>query len=237
MREWVEKLLDLQDKDLRIKRLQEQVDSVPAEKERAQNESRAAEERSAQAKQALQTVQMAIKDVEIKIDATQTKMREFQSKTTMIKNNEEYRAALTHIEHSRADVAKLEDQELILMEELERARERLNRENKALEIAKDRVNELVKDLETRAGNCGAQIEKLKTLRDQAAVHVPANMLSLYDRIRKSKKRQNGLPVFVPLRDGFCENCHMKATAQVKMNVVKGLSVACEYCGTLLYSED
>jgi len=237
MQEWVEKLLVLQDKDTRIRKLQDQLRSVPVERQRAEAEATSADDAYEEAHTHKQQVQKAIKDLELKVDSIETKMRDFQTKSTMIKNNEEYKAALHQIETCRNQIGDMEDRELELMEQLEAANSLLADRKKMQNAAQTRSREMLGDLDTRAKNCTAQIAKLKKEREDAAKASPSDALSLYERLRKGRRGKMGAPILVALRDSICDGCHMTVTAQVRVNVIKGLSITCEQCGALLYDDN
>ena len=157
MHDWTEKLLLLQEKDLRIARLEEQLQAVPVEKARASQELQETQVAVTAAQEQVRTEEKAIKVLELDVESTRTKMRDFQSKSAMIKNNEEYRAALTQIEACRQRVSEIEDQELAAMERLDQARRELDRCQKLMAACKQRVGERVVDLDTRLQNCSSEI--------------------------------------------------------------------------------
>jgi len=137
MHDWVQRVLELQEKDLRIAKLEDQVASVPQEKAKATSALAEAHVAVVAAKAAMMDKEKAIKSLEIEVDTIETRRRDFEAKSTMIKDNDDYRAALVQIDTCHRLVQDLEDQELTLMEELEAARETLRAERKG-EEADDR---------------------------------------------------------------------------------------------------
>ena len=237
MYEWVERLLALQDKDLRILRLEQQIRSVPTEKEHAHTLMKEAEEAFAGAKVQVQDDEKAIKVVEVDVESVQTKMRDFQAKSALIKSNEEYRAALAQIDGCKRQISGLEDQELVLLEKLDESRALLAKRTKELNATRERIAELCSDLDTRAENCGAQLAAEQASRVAARKELPSDVVKRYERQWATRQRAADKRVFVPVREGCCDRCHMKVTAQTRMNVRKGQAQGCEMCGAMLYFED
>ena len=238
MQEWVENLLALQDRDLRIAALEEQVRSAPGEKERVARLEADAEEALASARERLQGDEKGLNSLDMLVETIRARMRDFQSKSTMIKNNDEYRAALTQIEACAKQIETLEDQELVIMEDIEAARSLVAQRRKELDATKARVQEMLTDLDTRVRNCETQLAQLTGERGDAVAAVPVKMVTRYERLRKSKAgRQPDRPVFVAIRQNVCDSCHMKVTAQTRMNARKGEGVSCENCSAMLYWED
>lgn len=238
MHDWVEQLLNVQDIDLRMGQLQEQIDSVPGEKREVESLLSDATDAAAQAKTDVQEKEKELKKLEIEAETEETHRRDFQAKSTMIKSNDEYKAAMHQIEVTSMRIDKLEERQLIVMEELEALRVVLRDRDEDLAAAKARVEELQADLDTRARNCAAALERLKQKRGPAAAAVPAASLSRYERIRSSRRaNRSDRRILVPVRDGVCDRCRMNVTAQTRVNARKGQLVSCENCGVLLYAED
>lgn len=238
MQEWIESLKMVQDKDLRIARLQSQIDAVPAEKENARRTIAEAELAVGAAKAGLQDVEKAIKHFQIEVDSIEAKRRDFESKSLMIRDNNEYKVAMHQIDGCKEQVRKLEDQELVLMEQLETARDRLAAEKKRTEAVTRRTEQLVEDLDKRLAACEAQKLKLEEQRNELLKSVPADIASMYQRLLISRLRAGREPVgFAPIAEYNCSCCHMTIPPQVRMNAMKGQKVNCPQCSVLLYVEE
>ncbi|MBT4818220.1 MAG: hypothetical protein HON70_21105 [Lentisphaerae bacterium] len=189
------------------------------------------------AKTQLQEQEKALKTLEINADTIREKMRDFQSKSTFIKNNEEYRAAMTQIDTCKKQIEDIEDDQLLVMEEIERGRTLLALRTKEFKAAESRVAEMITDLDTRLKNCGAQIKKLEAIRSEAIKGVEPAIARRYERLIKKPNR--GGPsrrVLVPILEDVCDRCHMNVIAQIRMNARKGMVASCENCGAMLYWE-
>ncbi len=237
MQEWVENLLVLQDKDMRITRLENQLKAVPGEIEQVKKDKQQAEEAFAQSKRNVQEYQKQLKNLDMEIEKLENQKREIQSKSQMIKDNQEYRAALDEIENSRKRVSETEDQQLEIMEALEKAKQEQSKREEELQRAQERAQEMIDDLEKRAENSRKQIESLRAEREKLVGNVPDEVLRKYERLRTSPHHREHGRVLVPIRDKTCDSCHMSVNAQTVVNAKKGRMVTCEDCGSLLYAED
>ena len=236
MQDWMQHLLILQDKDLRIAKIEAQSRAVPEEKKKATDEIAAEEAAVAAAKDNVRTAEKAIKSMEIEVETVRTRMQDFLSKSAMIKNNEEYRAALHQVDTCRQQISEFEDRELQAMEDLDRAKRVFDAENKKLAAARQRITAVLTDLDTRLANCEQELLKMRQERDGLAAAVPADALRRYDRIRMTRLN-NDARAFVPIRNGACDGCHMNVTAQVRVNANKAQTSSCPNCGRLLYVEE
>lgn len=240
MHEWVQKLLAVQEIDLRLDKLREQTASVPEEQAKVARMLKAEESEVAHAREGLRNVEKELKELELEVDGLRAKKADFQTKSAMIRSNDEYRAALIQIEQCDKLVADIEDRQLQVMERLEAARSQVNAALKRLEATKQRAREMTADLDTRMGNATSQMDKLLGERAPAVVGIGAETIRRYERLRASPARIGSADrrALVPVRDGVCcDRCRMNLTAQTRMNARKGQPVACENCGTMLYHEE
>ncbi len=238
MHEWVENLKLVQDKDVRLARLQAQIVAVPAEKEKAKVTMAEAEAAEAAAKAALQEVEKGIKSLDMEAESINAKRRDFESKSTMIRDNAEYKAAMHQIDTCNEQVRKLEDRELVLMEQIETARERLAAERKRFEAIDKRTRQLLDDLDQRQVNCETQIAKLREQRAELLQAIPSDISRQYQRMIDSRLRGKREPIgFAPITEYNCSCCHMTIPPQVRMNALKGQMVACPQCAVLLYVDE
>ena len=237
MHDWVDKALVVQEKDLRIHKLQEQIRSVPVEKEKALAGLSRADAELAAAKELVLSEEKAIKSLEIEVDSLEAKQRDFQTKSMMIKDNNEYRAAMHQIESCRDKIREMEDRELALMEQLEEARRHLQSARQQHAAAKQRVEQLLADLDTRLKNCTEQMEKLQSERGGALAQLPAEIAAKYERILASRRNNlNEHLVLAPVTGYNCGYCHMNVTPQIRMDASKGQLVTCPNCSVILYTE-
>ena len=141
MNDWARQLLLLQEKDMRIVKIEDQQRAVPKEKAAAQGETKDDEELVGMAKAKVREAEVAIKAIELEIESIRTKIRDFQTKSGMIKNNEEYKAAMSQVEGCQKQIAQAEDRELKGMDELEGAKRLHEALEKKLAATRQRVNE------------------------------------------------------------------------------------------------
>jgi predicted nucleic acid-binding Zn-ribbon protein len=237
MHDWVENLLQVQRIDVRMAKIQAQLDALPRDIGATEELQRADEARLAEAGQKLIELEKELKKIEMDVEALNAKKSDFQAKSTMIKNNEEYRAALHQIEQCDHQIAKCEDRELELMEALEEARAAKKECASILDVTKKRVAEVQQDFETRRKNSEAALGELAETRAPALSAVERTPASRYERLRMSGRARAGQPVLVPIHDEVCGRCRMNVTAQVRMNALKGMPVNCQNCGAMLYTEN
>ena len=237
MEDWVQSLKAAQDKDIRIARLQTQIDAVPVDKNNAQATLDEAEGAVNEAKKALQEVEMAIKTLQMDVDDAENKRRDFEKKSIMIKDNNDYKAAMHQIEMVKEKVGGLEERELQLMEQRDTAKERVEAEKTRFESVAKRTKQHMDDLDSRLQACESQKTKLVAERDDLLADVPRDVARMYERLLTSRLRAGREPIgFAPVDNNSCSCCHMEVPPQVRVNAMKGKKVNCPQCSVLLYCD-
>ena len=235
MIEWVQSLLKLQDLDLEAAKLQVQLAAIPTKEAQTKTICQAEEDAFAAAKKSVQEIELAIRKLEGEINTLKGQKENFQSKTSLIKNNDEYRAALLQIEQCDKAVSEAEDKQIIAMDELETAKKTLAEKEASLKEAKKSAETAFAKLEAEKGACQKQLEALDAKRPELAAAVEPAILKRYDRLRTARNNNPTKPCFVSVDDGSCGRCRLAVTSQEANDTLKGKVVLCNSCGALLYS--
>ena len=235
MVEWVLSLLKLQDLDLEAAKLEAQLAAIPAKEEQTKTFFRAEEEAFAAAKKSVQEIELTIRKLEGEITTLKTQKENFQSKTSLIKNNDEYRAALLQIEQCDKAISEAEEKQIIAMDELEAAKKTQAEKEANLKEAKKNAEAEFSKLEAEKADCKKQLADLTAKRPELAAAVDPTILKRYDRLRTARNNNRTKPCLVPIEDGCCGRCHLSVTSQEANDTLKGKVVLCNSCGALLYS--
>jgi len=236
MHPWTQALLALQECDARIAKIEARLAAVPAEQAAVQQELTAADAAFAAAKDQVREAEKAVKAVELEVESVRVKMRDFQSKSAMIKNNDDYRAAMHQAETCKHQVSQLEDRVLEQMGAVEAAKIKRAADERKLTEAKQRVLAKAGDIEAATTAATRELERLRQERVPLAAAIDAPVRERYERIWKKRRHPNER-AFVPVRNGACGACNMNLPTQTKVNVAKGKEAVCDTCSRLLYAED
>jgi len=227
----IETLLILQDRDQKLRNLQIDLERIPSEEEAAKVRLAGDEKRATDAKAAIQANEVAMKNLELDIQTRQDSMAKLKVQQFETKKNEEFHRMGEEIENYGAEVTKLEDSELELMELGETLQSTFDEAKAKLEASQKLVDEELAALEKRRRNCQAQITELQSERTGIAAKLDDDLISIYDRLFKGK----GASAVVPLEDGQCKGCHMKVIKSTEMSARAEKEVThCENCGRIVY---
>ncbi len=227
----VETLLILQEKDLKIRRIEKELAQVPLEIQalEAKIASEGATVESLKGKLKEQEVER--NKLELDIKSKEESIAKFKTQQQQTRKNEEY-SALTHeIERYQSDISNVETTELELMEEMDSTKAQLAKAEEQFQEDKGHIDTDIGVLKKKAEALEQQRGELAAQRDEVTGKLDEDVLSIYSRLLKSK----GDAVVVAIENDICTGCHMKLTTQtiLKARSRQGL-VHCENCSRILY---
>lgn len=232
MKEWVIRLLALQETDLRIRQLHDRLGLLPRELARIEGELTADRGRADVAREQIKAAELAIRQVEADIKTENDTIQKLQTQSVNIKKNEEYAAMLREISHHKSRIGAHETRQLEAMEQLDATRNRLRAIEKDLSDKAQTAETEKVEFKELAARLQAEIARLKETRKPQASAVGDDVLGQYERLLK----RQGVPL-VKVENEICGNCHLKLTPQTANEARKGRHVACDNCGHLLYAEE
>ncbi len=223
-------MMQLQRKDLELKRLLETKDAIPdliAEKDRQLEDEK---RKVADIQEEVQVLVRKRRSLETDLSALEGKVKEKQAHLLKVSNNKEYQALLHEIENTLELQSKSEMELLKMMEEEDRLGAEARRMEEALGPAADAIEREKEELVTELKNKEDLIPATERAREDIATRLGPSLLSRYERIAKGKA---GLAV-VALRKGACGGCFTALPPQT-LNEVKRNNrlITCEHCGRVL----
>ena len=227
----ITQLLQLQERDVRLRGLQKDIKDVPMLQQRAKLQLSGDQASVDAALQKTREIEVKIKGVELDIQTRQTSIKRLQDQQFETRKNDEFQAIGHEMQRYQTDIRAIEDTELELMEQLEAAKKELQTTQAKLAETQKHVNEDLKQLEERGVNLQRRFEETKVERSGLAAPVDPLTLDLYDRLLKAKA---GTAV-VALENGICGGCHMKVVHSTIQNLKQAETLTqCEMCGRILY---
>src|SRR5881392_2746411 len=121
MVEKIEKLLILQDRDRRLRRLKGELAEIEPERQVLKAKASGAQSGLENAKTKVKEIESKRKELELEVEAKKELIRKYANQQFQTRKNEEYRALAHEIDTCKAAIRTLEDQELELMEKAETA--------------------------------------------------------------------------------------------------------------------
>ena len=227
----IEKLLILQDRDRKIRSLQQQIKRAPQERAELEAKQAASSAALEATKQKAREVEVAKKKLEVDAQAKRDSIGKFKGQQFQTRKNEEFQALSNEIKRYEKEIQEIEDRELDLMEEVEKMKIAVAAADKEAVQVKASILAQLSDWELKLKSIQTELERLQAERAGLTAGIDEDLLSNYDRLFKSK----GDAAVVPLEHEVCMGCHMKLTTQTAVRVKGNQEVMhCEQCGRILY---
>ena len=231
MQETIEKLLVLQDRDRKQHRVQAELAHINPERETLRARASTTQAQLEAAKNRVRQSESDRKRLELDVDAKKTQIEKYANQQLQTRKNEEYRALAHEIETCKADITKIEDQEIVLMEQAEAAQKEVVHATLEANAAKKLGDDQIAQLNQREENLKQELAGLQQGRAELAGAVDESVLNRYERLFKSK----GENVVVGVHHGVCGGCHMKLPPQILVSCQGQQEiVSCPNCGRILY---
>jgi uncharacterized protein len=233
----LERLLEVQDLDLAIDRLEARRRDLEAGTDVAEARRRRdeAEERVGELRLALDAVVREQARLETEADSMARKMDAEQRRLYdgSVANPKELAAIQSELANLRQRKSRVEDDVLAQMERREDLEGRLPQLEAQLQEARDRLGEIEAASERELEEIAEGLASRRSEREAVVSSVDGELLDLYEDLRSAKK---GVGV-ARLVDGVCQGCHQKLSALELDRIKRAQAVRrCDYCRRILVIE-
>ena len=231
MQEIIEKLLVLQDRDRKLLRVTQELAHIGPERESLKAKAASTQTALEAAKLSVKKIESERKQRDLEIEGKKAQIEKYLNQQLLTRKNEEYKALTHEIEMAKEVIFKIEDAQIVLMEQAEVAQKNVITATAEAAAAKKLVDDQIGLLNQREENLKKEFTELTSSREQLASAVDDSTRSRYERLFKSK----GENVVVTVEHSACGGCHMKLPTQIVTNTrAQGELVTCPNCGRILY---
>ncbi len=171
--------------------------------------------------------------IDDEISVLKTKNEKSKTQLYSVKNNKEYDALMTGIDHSEMKMLELSEEMDRLADQQKKRREEFEEAEKTLTAVKKEFEDKSKELNEILKSTEAEELQLNHQREKALVKVNKKDLQLYKKIRTVKKI-----AVAPISRNACSGCHNIVPPQKIVELRKYDKIhTCEFCGRILISDE
>jgi len=230
----LEQLLILQDRQQKIRQIQNEIKTMPQQRQTLEAQLAASVAALGALKSKAQHLEMDRKKLELDAGTRRESINRLKTQQYETRKNDEFRAMGNEIERYEKEIQGIEDQELELMDQTEKLKVEVAAEDKKASGARESIARQMADLEEKGKTLENRLNALNAERTEIAGKIDEDLLGRFERLFASK----GDAAVVGLEHEVCTGCHMKVTTQTAHRVRNGREiVSCEQCGRILYAAE
>lgn len=228
----IEQLLVVQDHDTNLKALQNELQTLPLERDRLEKLIQDRTIALDRIRQRSKEIEVGRKKLELDAAIRREQIAKYKTQQFQTRKNDEFQAIGNEIARLEREINQVEDQEIDLMEQGEKISREIHTAESNFKVEQAQVQQQLVALTQKDAVLTKTLEETKVARQKAGAAVTdLELLERYDRIFQSK----GGNALVPIEHEVCMGCHMKnTTTNVHRAKLAREIVYCEQCGRMLY---
>ena len=226
----IEKLLELQEADKEIRRLQDEVAALPKRVAVIEQKLAGTKAQLEKARTAAKSDEANRKKFEANIKDLQGKISKYRDQSLDVKTNEQYKALLHEIQFAEQEVRLNEDRILEVMVNVDAREKEVKAAEAELKAETAEIEQEKEDARKVTAEDQKKLAEWNGKRDALRREISEDILRQYERV--AKFRGSGL---AEVRDHKCMGCQVKLRPQTYNEVRNGEKVmVCESCSRVYY---
>ncbi len=226
----VQNLLQLQKADQEVARLNAEVAALPKRVAAIEQKLAGTKARVEAAREAIAADDAARRKYDQQIQDARAKISKYRDQSLAVKNNEQYKALMSEIEHAEKEIAGCEEKTLEMMVGTEPKNEALKAVEAELAAETAAVAKEKQAAEATSAKDATLLASEQAKRSKLRAKVSEEWLTRYERVMKF--RGSGLAA---IRDGQCTACRVRLRPQVFAEVkTHQHMMACDSCQRIIY---
>ena len=210
--------------------LQEQLDRVPRQRKAYAAKQAAREQGLKDEQEAVKKLKVSISDKEKQLKSKGEQIDRYTRQQNEVTTRKEHEALMLEMAHARDMIAKLEDEILAAMTEVEERTAKLPDLEKGVKAAKDEVAKFEADVAPRKADLEKQLAESQSALKAAEGRIGPDVRSQYVRTVTSM----GADGFSVVVNNNCSECNTEIIRSMELNLKNDEFVVCKSCGRILY---
>ncbi|NPA39222.1 MAG: hypothetical protein GXO57_02105 [Thermodesulfobacteria bacterium] len=231
MQEAIMRLIELQNIDLEILKIERAMNEIPQSLQKAQTQKESLNKKLSELTEIIEEKKKQKDLFEEELKEEYNKLKSTQARLIQIRGTREYQLLLREIEEIKKANKQKEEEILKLMEEIEGLEQQKKEIEEELNKAEELFNEEKQKFDEFCQKLLSDKEELLKKRETIAEKIPTNLLKKYELLRQ---RKGGIGI-APVINYVCEGCHMSIPPQLYNEIQKdNRYYECPHCKRLIF---
>ncbi len=227
----IEKLLALQAREQKVRRLEQLLQTIPIDMKRLQAAIEGEEKALADSKARLRKMEVSRNNLDNRVGVAQEQILRYKHQQLQVKKNEEYQALIHEIEGLEKKILDWEEEEIGLMLEIDSETEIYKEQEASSVSSTELIRGKIDTLENRRADLKNRLADAVLRLQSADRGIDPAYLKAYRPMAAHMK----LPVVVGLEMQKCLGCHLRVSNEILEKARKGVALTtCHNCGRLVY---
>lgn len=227
----VDLLASLQEVDQRIRQKEKEIHELRQQAAALLEEAQIKEREIQEQRQRLAAWEARHRELEGQLNQEENRIKDKRMRLYRIRNERELQALRHEIDLTKEGSARLEEEILTLLEQIEQGRTQLRQLEEGVAASHTLVAAERARREKQVATLQAETQHDRRERDSIAAGIDARLRQQYERIFS---RRGGVAV-VEVQASTCQGCHMHIPAQMCNEIQTGRSIfLCPHCSRILY---
>lgn len=212
------------------KDLQDEIDRLPRQLKGQQDKVARAEAALKEGQDKVAHLKVESREKDVTFKATQEQIVKHEDQRNRAGSKKEYDGLNLEIANAKKALARLEEEFLVGLTDIEERSALLPDLEKTLKVAREELARLEASGKERRTSLVSQLEKAQQDLKEVEATLPPDIKIAYDR----QVQARGEDAMAAVQDRVCVACYTSITAQSHNELLQGLFVPCKSCGRILY---
>ena len=182
----LEQLLVLQDRQQKIKQIENEIKNLPLQRKHLESQLAESAASLEAIKHKARQVEVERKKLELDVGTRNESITRLKTQQYQTRKNDEFQAMGHEIQRYEDEIRKLEDQELELMEQGDKLKVEVTTEEKKAAATKDSISRQTNDLGEKSKTLESRLQELSKERKELAEKMDEDLLNRFERLFASK---------------------------------------------------
>jgi len=225
-------LIELQELDLELQRLNDRLAKIPAERDQIESDFRQYAAEFLELKDRYDRTLNDRKQLETELASAQEHHDKYKQDLMRVTNPKQYEAAVREIDATKKQIGSFESEILKRMEDADKLDAEIKERTPDVERKREEADQTLTAFDAERQAAEQQIVALNQRRLQLAAQVSKPLFAAYDRLARSRR---GLALSLISNEGICSVCRVRVRPKIFSDVRRGNEmITCENCGRILY---
>ena len=232
----LQKLIQLQDIDVKIFDLADRLNAIPGERSRIEEQFRQQAADYLSLEEGLATSRAEHRRVELDLATYEQTHEKFKADLMRVRNQKEYSTILREIDATKKSISALETEALQYLEKIEALDKEIAERAPEFAGRRAEVDQTLARMDEESAAFEAEIAGLRATREAVAADVSPRLLAVYNRVAQTRKgRAMSQARGEKGGTGKCTACNMALRPQVFSDIRRGEDlIVCDNCSRILF---